>query len=186
MYCPGRLVKRLMGGLFPMAVGTVPRFARSSQIPQRRQVRCQKAPAQNAGALSHLAAVGASGVIGRLPHVVLDGPEPDLLAEFYSALLGQQPITYRSDDFWVVAEHDQASGLAFQRAPDHRPPTWPNPESLQQMHLDVMVDVLSAADDAVTQLGAQALEAPGVYADPAGHPFCLVKRPAWATPISSD
>ena len=41
-----------------------------------------------------------SEMIGRLHHVVLDCPNPRLLAQFYSALLGD-PITYDSDD-WVV------------------------------------------------------------------------------------
>jgi catechol 2,3-dioxygenase-like lactoylglutathione lyase family enzyme len=124
-------------------------------------------------------------VIGRLHHIVLDCPDPGLLAEFYSALLGH-PITYRSEDFWVVAESDHASGLAFQRAPDHRPPTWPGPESSQQIHLDVMVDSVAAAAEAVIRLGARALPTRGVFADPAGHPFCLVPRPAWATSISPE
>lgn len=124
-------------------------------------------------------------MIGRLHHIVLDCPDPHVLAEFYSALLGE-PITYRSDDFCVVAKHDHSSGLGFQRAPEHRPPTWPSPGSSQQIHLDVMVEDLEAADEAVRCLGAQPLSAPGVYADPAGHPFCLVKRPAWAPLISSD
>jgi hypothetical protein len=34
----------------------------------------------------------------------------------------------------------------------------------QQIHLDVMVE-------------------DGVFADPAGHPFCLIPRPAWAAPL---
>jgi catechol 2,3-dioxygenase-like lactoylglutathione lyase family enzyme len=124
-------------------------------------------------------------VIGRLHHIVLDCPDPGVLADFYSALLGQ-PITYRSDDFWVVAERAAASGLGFQRARHHRPPAWPDPQSSQQIHLDVMVDDVTVAGEAVTRLGARPLRAPGVYTDPAGHPFCLIPRPAWAAAISPD
>ena len=62
---------------------------------------------------------------GRLHHVILDCPDPRALARFYSALLNH-PITYASDDFVVVAANDTTSGLAFQLAPDHRAPTWPN------------------------------------------------------------
>jgi hypothetical protein len=29
-------------------------------------------------------------------------------------------------------------------------------------------------------------DGPGVYADPAGHPFCLIRRPRWAPPIPED
>lgn len=128
-------------------------------------------------------------MIGRLHHVVLDCPDPEALAGFYSALLGQ-PITYRSDDWVVVAKDDTTSGLAFQLAADHQPPQWPDARRPQQFHLDVMVDDVAAADRQVRALGARRLCAPDadgdVYADPAGHPFCLVRRPEWADPIARD
>jgi catechol 2,3-dioxygenase-like lactoylglutathione lyase family enzyme len=83
-------------------------------------------------------------MLGRLHHVVLDCPAPAALAAFYSRLLGQ-PITYQSDDWVVVAANDTSSGLAFQLAPDHRPPTWPDPAVPQQFHLDVMVEDVASA-----------------------------------------
>jgi hypothetical protein len=50
-----------------------------------------------------------------------------------------------------------------------------------------MVDDLEAAEPRVLALGARRLRgADGhsrVYADPAGHPFCLIPRPGWAAPI---
>ena len=113
--------------------------------------------------------------------MILDCPEPRALVEFYSALLGQ-PVTYDSADFVVVAAAATSSGLAFQRAPDHRPPTWPDPEVPQQIHLDVMVDSVVEAEAFVLNLGATRLAGDGVFADPAGHPFCLVARPGWAVP----
>jgi catechol 2,3-dioxygenase-like lactoylglutathione lyase family enzyme len=124
-------------------------------------------------------------VIGRLHHVAIDCPDPAALAAFYSALLGQ-PVTYRSPDWVVVAESATASGLAFQRVADHRPPRWPHPAAPQQLHLDVMVDDVDRAHAQVLALGARLLSVERhVYADPAGHPFCLVPRPAWAPPIGS-
>jgi catechol 2,3-dioxygenase-like lactoylglutathione lyase family enzyme len=119
---------------------------------------------------------------GRLHHVILDCPNPNALARFYSALLNQ-PITYSSDDFVVVAGNDETSGLAFQRALDHRAPTWPDIAVPQQMHLDIMVESVADATPAVLALGAKRLDGQDVFADPAGHPFCLVKRPGWADPI---
>ena len=113
---------------------------------------------------------------------MLDCPDPLALARFYSRLLGD-PITYVSDDWVVVSTSSQASGLAFQRAPDHRPPAWPDPAHPQQFHLDVMVEDVAVASPLVLQLGATELAGDGVFADPAGHPFCLVKRPGWAEPI---
>jgi catechol 2,3-dioxygenase-like lactoylglutathione lyase family enzyme len=123
-------------------------------------------------------------MIGRLHHLVIDCPDPAALAGFYSALLGE-PITYRSTDFVVVSRNETTSGLAFQLAPDHHAPAWPDPAQPQQMHLDVMVDDVAAADLAVVGLGARRLSAEHVYADPAGHPFCLVPRPAWAAPVNA-
>jgi catechol 2,3-dioxygenase-like lactoylglutathione lyase family enzyme len=125
-------------------------------------------------------------MIGRLHHVVIDCPDPATLAEFYSELVGL-PVTYRSDDWVVIAENDTTSGIAFQLAPDHRPPQWPHPDRPQQLHLDVMVDDMDVAESQVLELGAHRISDEGnawrVYADLAGHPFCLVPRPAWAPPI---
>jgi hypothetical protein len=57
-----------------------------------------------------------------------------------------------------------------------RPPRWRDPANPAQLHLDVQVADLDAAERAVLEHGATKLEAfPGwrVYADPVGHPFCL-------------
>ncbi|MGI9008438.1 MAG: VOC family protein [Streptosporangiaceae bacterium] len=119
-------------------------------------------------------------------HVVLDCADPAGLAAFYSALLGL-PVTYSSDDFVVVSVSDRASGLAFQLAPGHRAPTWPDEGVPQQMHFDVMVDDLAEASRRVLAIGAQPLpqadQDGDVFADPAGHPFCLIPRPRWAPPV---
>jgi catechol 2,3-dioxygenase-like lactoylglutathione lyase family enzyme len=120
--------------------------------------------------------------IGRLHHVIVDCPDPLALATFYSRLLGS-PITYRDDDFAVVAANDRTSGLAFQRSSDQVPATWPDPAIPQQIHLDVMVEDVQASYEAVLALGATKLPGDDVFADPAGHPFCLIKRPPWAPPI---
>jgi hypothetical protein len=55
----------------------------------------------------------------------------------------------------------------------------PDPERPQQLHLDIRVDDVDAAEREVLELGATRL--PGqsedgfrVFADPVGHPFCLV------------
>lgn len=125
-------------------------------------------------------------MIGRLHHVIVDCPDPPALARFYSELLGM-PVTYEADDFVVVAASDRTSGIAFQLAPGYEPPHWPDPASSLQMHFDVMVDDKDDAAARVLALGARPL--PGgdhVYADPAGHPFCLIARPSWAVPISAD
>jgi catechol 2,3-dioxygenase-like lactoylglutathione lyase family enzyme len=125
-------------------------------------------------------------VIGRLHHVIVDCPDPAALAAFYSELLGL-PVTWQEAGFAVVSQDDTSSGIGFQLAPGLQPPQWPDPARPQQIHFDVMVDDVDAAEPRVLALGARPL--PGgtggsrVYADPAGHPFCLIPRPAWAAPI---
>lgn len=121
-------------------------------------------------------------MIGRMHHVVLDCPDPAALAVFYSTVLGL-PVTYRADDWVVVAASDTSSGLAFQRAPGNQRATWPDPAVPQQFHLDIMVEEPAAAGQRVLALGAAKLDGKNVYADPAGHPFCLIPRPLWAPPI---
>ncbi|MBL7255484.1 glyoxalase [Actinoplanes sp. LDG1-01] len=120
--------------------------------------------------------------VGRLHHLIVDCPEPAVEGQFWSAVL-DQPVTYDDGDFVVVSADTTTSGVAFQRAPDHRASTWPDPAVPQQMHLDVMVDDLAVAAEAVLALGARPLPGDHVFADPAGHPFCLIPRPSWATPI---
>jgi Glyoxalase-like domain len=56
---------------------------------------------------------------------------------------------------------------------------WPDGTPEQQIHLDLWVEDFAAAHDRVMSLGARVLKLPEgddnfqVYADPAGHPFCL-------------
>jgi predicted enzyme related to lactoylglutathione lyase len=112
----------------------------------------------------------------RLSAIVLDTPEPAVLAEFYSALTGM-PITDRDDDWWEIAG-PAGPVVAFQLAPDHVPPTWPSGERPQQLHLDFDVDDLDTAEQRALELGARTAEhQPGstfrVLLDPSGHPFCL-------------
>ena len=56
--------------------------------------------------------------------VVLDTPRPRELADFYCALLGWKIV--REDDDWITVRGGDGAGLAFQLAPDHVPPTWPD------------------------------------------------------------
>jgi catechol 2,3-dioxygenase-like lactoylglutathione lyase family enzyme len=115
-------------------------------------------------------------MIGQLRSVVLDAPNPHALATFYAAVLGLEIDGGPGDD-WVVLTGD-GHRLAFQEAPDLQPPDWPDPEHPQQFHLDIRVADVDAAEPKVLELGARRLPGEGdnwrVYADPVGHPFCLV------------
>jgi predicted enzyme related to lactoylglutathione lyase len=109
--------------------------------------------------------------------VVLDTDDPPRMAEFYTQLLGWQVRT--ADDDWITIASDSGARLAFQLAPDHRPPTWPDNAVPQQSHLDLAVDDLSAAAAYVESIGGRRVNGPDqsgnfiVFLDPSGHPFCL-------------
>ncbi len=119
-------------------------------------------------------------MIGKLHGIVLDCPDPDRLAGFYAELLGMIRVQDEAD--WVViGDAADRPGLAFNRISDYRPPTWPTGDRPQYRHFDVRVDDLDAAERAVLDRGATRLPGGGdtfrVFADPVGHPFCLVLLP---------
>jgi hypothetical protein len=113
--------------------------------------------------------------IARFPSIVLDCPDPVVLATFYGALLDWK---VQASPDWAEIRADNGQCICFQPVDDYTPPRWPGQEVPQQMHLDVMVDDLDAGEKAVLDLGATKHDhQPGttfrVFLDPAGHPFCL-------------
>jgi len=113
----------------------------------------------------------------RLGAIVLDCPDPRGLAEFYAQLLGWSVAEDAADDWVDVVSPDGGPTVSFQLALDYQPPTWPNPERQQMLHLDIEVHDLDAEHDRAVRIGARPLTGKQgtfrVYADPAGHPFCL-------------
>lgn len=136
----------------------------------------------------------ASGV-PTVRQVVLDGPDARALAEFYRRLFaleyreGDAPPTDGTPDErgadWLVLRHPGGGvQLAFQQVTQLRRTTWPDDTVPQQLHLDTTVSSvaeLDAAHERALALGAELLldrtddpdEPLRVYADPAGHPFCV-------------
>lgn len=116
--------------------------------------------------------------VAKVGAVVLDCPDPRALAGFYAEVLGG---TIVDEGDWVDLRVPGGPTLAFQAAPGHVPPRWPAPDHSQQFHLDLTVEDLDAAEEEVLALGAKPLETEDrsrtfrVYADPAGHPFCLCR-----------
>jgi len=117
-------------------------------------------------------------MIGKLRSTVLDCRDPRRLADFYAGVLGGE-ITVDGDD-WVVLNDPSGRRLAFQLAPEHDPPRFPDPLGSQQFHLDIEVHEIDDAERKVLALGAtrvpDAVEDGTfrVYRDIAGHTFCLV------------
>ncbi|SDK04529.1 VOC family protein [Streptomyces indicus] len=125
-------------------------------------------------------------MIGTLQCTVLDCSEPRALAAFYAALLGgdvdRPDPRWATGADWSTLHLPGGAVLCFQRVADHRPPRWPDPAHPAQFHLDIGVEDLDAAERALLAAGGRLLSAGDgrqpwrVYADPAGHPLCLVRE----------
>jgi predicted enzyme related to lactoylglutathione lyase len=110
--------------------------------------------------------------------VVLDAADLAAESTFWAGLLGG---TVDEDGDWHSVLVDGEWQLGVQHAPNHVPPQWPDGVQ-QQIHIDLYVDDLATAHAEAIALGATLLKAADdveasegfqVYADPAGHPFCL-------------
>ena len=120
--------------------------------------------------------------------VVFDAAELEPESTFWAALLDG---TVDAEDAWHMVFVDGAPRVGVQLAPNHVVPDWPYGTPEQQIHLDLWVEDFAAAHDHVMSLGAKVLKPAAtdgdsvdnfqVYADPAGHPFCL----CWVQPQQS-
>ncbi|UMP05221.1 VOC family protein [Amycolatopsis sp. EV170708-02-1] len=115
----------------------------------------------------------------KLAVVVVDCPAPQALAPFYEGLLGVRRTVDGPDHVRIALDGDQP-GLALHRTDHFVRPDWKSGEPAQQLHLDLLVTDLDEAEQEVLALGGQLLDGSDkpigyrVYADPIGHPFCLV------------
>ncbi|MGI8457985.1 MAG: VOC family protein [Propionibacteriaceae bacterium] len=128
----------------------------------------------------------------RIVQTVLDATDARGLAEFYRELFGlryrpgdEPPAPGEPDEAgWLVLRNPAGPQLAFQQTDGVRPSTWPDAEVPQMIHLDTVVaDVseLQAQRRRALDLGATERldrsddpeEPLFVFADPAGHPFCI-------------
>jgi catechol 2,3-dioxygenase-like lactoylglutathione lyase family enzyme len=129
-----------------------------------------------------------------LMHTALDTTDARGLADFYRRLLGLQyrpgdepPSGGTPDDAdWLVLLDDDGNRkLAFQQVSTLPRSTWPSQDVPMQMHVDFAVPTvedLQRHRRRAEDLGAKVLldrtdddgEPLYVFADPAGHPFCLL------------
>ncbi|HKD98228.1 MAG TPA: VOC family protein [Micromonosporaceae bacterium] len=116
---------------------------------------------------------GAGPGIG-LFAVTIDAGDALALARFYADLMGME-VTYEGPEGALIV--GDGKSVMFQQVNDYNPPRWPDPAHPQQAHLDVAVEDVGPAEARALELGATRLEGGGerfrVFADPAGHPFCL-------------
>ena len=119
---------------------------------------------------------GGTSSAGRITRIVFDCFSPRTLAAFYSELLDLPERTLDDPRFVeIAASGGRGLRLAFQHTAS-APPRWPDPSHPQQLHLDLGPDDAQVAQELALRLGAIKLPYAGggfVYADPAGHPFCL-------------
>jgi hypothetical protein len=137
----------------------------------------------------------------RINSVVFDAPYAGSLDRFgeaaraiaamYAELLGQEHVS-RAEmhrranwpfdegdevDQLVLAGEPHQLGIAFElQSEGYEPPRWPDPAYPQQMHVDLFVPDLDAAEALALRHGATKLrDGDGfrTYADAVGHPFCL-------------
>jgi catechol 2,3-dioxygenase-like lactoylglutathione lyase family enzyme len=136
-----------------------------------------------------------SPIFPRLLQTVLDSPDARRLAEFYRELLGlayrpghEPPPPGEPDpagaDWLVLRDPAGPTRIAFSQVDSLPPATWPDGLQPQQLHLDLTVPTAAELDrqhERTLALGARLLldrsgdpeEPLRVYADPAGHPFCI-------------
>ena len=118
----------------------------------------------------------------KIEHEIVVFDAADLASEssFWAGVLGG---TVDAEDDWHMVLVDGKPRIGVQLAPDHQKPQWPDGIP-QQIHMDLWVQDFAEAHEQVMALGAQVLQrvdaldpdrpdAFQVYADPAGHPFCL-------------
>lgn len=114
------------------------------------------------------------GPVMELFAVTIDAPDASALARFYADLMDMK-VTYDGPEGALIS--GDGKNVMFQQVSEYNPPRWPDPAHPQQAHLDLIVDDLDTGQARALELGATRLAGGGerfwVFADPAGHPFCL-------------
>ena len=110
--------------------------------------------------------------------VVFDAADLSAESAFWAGMLDGH--VFQDEAFHTVLDAHGQWRIGVQLVPRHTPPDWPD-GAPQQVHIDLHVDDPKQAHDQATRLGARLLRAGDltsdeghqVYADPAGHPFCI-------------
>ncbi len=121
--------------------------------------------------------------VASLAMLTLDTDDPERAAAFWSSMLGWE-VLHSSADYAMLSGPSHA--LGFGRIEDYVAPSWPNEHGSKQLHLDLAVLDIAAAEARSIELGATVPdEQPGetwrVLLDPSGHPFCLTDAANWGS-----
>jgi hypothetical protein len=117
--------------------------------------------------------------------VVFDAADLHAESTFWAGILDGH--VFEDETFHSVIDAAGEWRIGVQLAPNHVPPEWPEGAPPQQVHLDLHVNDSVEAHERASALGARVLRAAPdlaseeghqVYADPAGHPFCI----GWGQP----
>lgn len=111
--------------------------------------------------------------------VVFDAANLHTESAFWAGILGGH--VFEDEEFHCAIDGAGRWRIGVQLAPNHVSPDWPD-GAPQQAHIDLHVEDPKQAHDQAMALGAHLLlaapdldstEGHQVYADPAGHPFCI-------------
>lgn len=121
--------------------------------------------------------------VGTLTQLVFECADPARLAEFWRRVLDLEPPEGEPD--WLTLHWAPVGRFSFHRVENYGQPVWPGERGEQHVHFDLLVDDFETACADVIAAGATYLSDvinPGprawrIFADPEGHPFCLVSTP---------
>lgn len=121
--------------------------------------------------------------------IVFDANDLDSESQFWSNLLGGKVL--KEETWHSLIDESGKWKMGFQLNPTHVKPDWPNGAQQQQIHLDLHTNNPQQMHERIISIGGSLLQAAEsfdieqgfqVYADPAGHPFCV----GWGHPSDDE
>lgn len=112
--------------------------------------------------------------------IVFDARNLEEESAFWVALLGG--VVLKEETWHSLIDASGQWKMGFQLNPNHVKPEWPIGDQQQQIHLDLHTDQPQEIHREIISLGGELLQGVEsfegeqgfqVYADPAGHPFCV-------------
>ena len=121
--------------------------------------------------------------------IVLDAADLHSVSDFWAGVFDGKAL--KEDNWHSVIDSEGEWRMGIQLNPTHLRPEWPDGFQQQQIHLDLHAENFEEMHRKVMVLGAQLLQESDskdadegfqVYADPAGHPFCI----GWGQPTGEQ